>query len=169
MLATLVFLSSSIQGNHAATITVSTSLTILPSSTIQRNSTTNSLSYNATTVASLRTTTIVSSVFLTSSSSSSTKSLVASRYSKTKTWSQVSEATVSPTASISVNQYNYTAAPAMPTTVLIIKGLPSVEVVAAISGVLGVILLMLLAVIVSITTVNSRYSGHLRDVVLCPE
>ncbi len=62
---------------------------------------------------------------------------------------------MSPTTSISVNQTNFTTAPAVPTTKLIIKGLPSVKVVAAIAGVLGAILVMLLAIIVSMTTLDS--------------
>ncbi len=63
---------------------------------------------------------------------------------------------MSPTTSIkAVSQSNYTTAPAVPTTKLIIKGLPSVKVVAAIAGVLGAILVMLLAIIVSMTTLDS--------------
>jgi len=55
---------------------------------------------------------------------------------------------MSQTASKSVSEFNYTTTLATPTTVLIVKGLPSVKVVAAIAGVLGAILLILLAVIV---------------------
>ncbi|KAL9963457.1 hypothetical protein ACROYT_G026968 [Oculina patagonica] len=146
--ATLALLSSSFQGNQAATITVSPSSSVLPSSTIQRNFTTNSWSLNETTMNSLRTTAIVSSV-MTSSSSSAAQSLVHSTYTYTKTWTHSSGATMSPTTSIkAVSQSNYTTAPALPTTKLIIKGLPSVKVVAAIAGVLGAILVMLLAIIV---------------------
>ena len=59
---------------------------------------------------------------------------------------------MSQTASTPVIQLNDTTTPAIPTTVLIIKGLPSAKVVAAIAGVLGAILLILLAIIVSMLT-----------------
>ena len=142
----LALLSSS---NQATTITVSPSSLVVPSLSFQNNITTNSLSINETKTTSVRTSSIVSSVFLTSSSKNA-QSVTRSRY--TKTWTQSSLATTSQTASKSVSQFNYTTTLAMPTTVLIVKGLPIVKVVAAIAGVLGAILLVLLAVIVSMLT-----------------
>lgn len=133
-------------GNQAAAITVSPSSLVVPSLTIQNNLTTNSLSTNGTKTTFVRTKSIASSLFLLTSSSKNAQSAVNSRY--TKTWTRSSWITMSQTASTSVTQFHYTTTPALPTTVLVIKGLPSVEVVAAIAGVLGAILLILLAIIV---------------------
>lgn len=138
----LALLSSS---NQATIITVSPSSLVVPSFSIQNNITTNSLSINETKTTSVRTSSVASSAFLTSSSKN-TQSVTQSRY--TKTWTKSSLATMSQTASKSVSEFNYTTTLATPTTVLIVKGLPSVKVVAAIAGVLGAILLILLAVIV---------------------
>lgn len=142
----LVLLSSS---NQATTITVSPSSVVVPSLSIQNNITANSLSINETKTTSVRTSSIASSVFLTSSSKNA-QSVIHSR--DTKSWTKSSLATMSQTASKSISQFKYTTTLATPTTVLIVKGLPSVKVVAAIAGVLGAILLILLAVIVSMLT-----------------
>lgn len=142
----LFLLSSS---NQATTITVSPSSLVVPSLSIQNNITANSLSINETKTTSVRTSSIASSVFLTSSSKNA-QSVIHSR--DTKSWTKSSLATMSQTASKSISQFKYTTTLATPTTVLIVKGLPSVKVVAAIAGVLGAILLILLAVIVSMLT-----------------
>lgn len=146
-LAILAFLSSRIQGNQATTITISPSSMAVRSSAIQMDLTTKSLSFIRTNTASFQTTFVASSSssFHTSSLSSISQSLVHSRYTKTFTSTVTC---VTPTSLIPVTQSNYT----MPTSVVTIKGLPSIKVITAIAGVLGAILLVLLAIIVSITT-----------------
>lgn len=142
-IAILAFLSSRIQGNQATTITISPSSMAVRSSAIQMDLTTKSLSFIRTNTASFQTTFVASSSssFHTSSLSSISQSLVHSRYTKTFTSTVTC---VTPTSLIPVTQSNYT----MPTSVVTIKGLPSIKVITAIAGVLGAILLVLLAIII---------------------
>lgn len=140
LFATLqALLTSCIQVSQASNITASS--TVLPSGTVQRNTTANSL-YES------QTTTLASNIFTSVLQNSSV-----SVKGKTSTflWYSTSlgfggTTTLPSTTSVTSN-YSSTRITTSPTTVLVVTGLPDGKVIAVIAGILGALLLILLGVI----------------------
>lgn len=156
-LAVLALLTSCIQVSQASNITSSS--TVLPSGTVQRNTTANS-SYES------QTTTLASNIFTSVLQNSSV-----SVKGKTSTflWYSTSlgfggTTTLPSTTSVTSN-YSSTRITTSPTTVLVVTGLPDGKVIAVIAGILGALLLILLGVIVSSAQDHCTFAGVY--IVLC--
>lgn len=141
LFATLqALLTSCIQVSQASNITASS--TVLPSGTVQRNTTAaNSLDES-------QTTTLASNIFTSALQNSSV-----SVEGKTSTFLWYSTSlgfggtTTLPSTTSVISNYSSTRITTSPTTVLVVRGLPDGKVIAVIAGILGALLLILLGVI----------------------